>query len=210
MHSHTRTHKRKSQKAQTRRKQRGGKTRIHSSAAFVDLLVYLREFTLEVPFEVCGTIVKERMAYTNATGRVRNEYVAYLHDLTPPLNNGSRPQCIFEHTKDPIIWHNHPKTSKFYPSMEDIVKGLKPKNQHISESYIFCEYGIWKIQYWDHNGVTKEEMKQVTNALNQLYYTADRGRVYNRKTDPNVDQMIKTIHAIFPSRLTIRFLGTPY
>jgi hypothetical protein len=172
---------------------------MHSSASFDHILANLREYTLEFPYEVCGTI---------EIGKY--EYVAYIHDLTPPLKNGIRPHCIFEHTEDPIIWHNHPDTSKFYPSMEDIVKGLKPKNKHIIHSFIFCVYGIWHIKYNNHDGVTEEEKEQVTNALHSLYFTSGRGRVYNLQTNWNVDRVINTINHLFSSRLTIEFLGTPY
>ena len=201
---------RQTQQRKTRRKQHGGKTQIHRSAAFIDMLVYLREFTLDAPFELCGTITKEKIPPTRPGEQSQSEYVAYVHELTPPLNNDERPHCIYERTKDYVIWHNHPRTSKFYPSREDIVKGLKPHSRHISESYIFCEFGIWKIQYWDHTEVTEEEMKQVKRSLDTLYHQSGRGRVYNQKTDDAVSQMMRTIYTIFGSRLTIHFLGTDY
>lgn len=204
------TRKRKKQQRRTRRKQHGGKIRIHYSAALDDLLAYLREFTLDAPFELCGTITKEKIPPIRPGGKSQSEYVAYVHELTPPLTNDQRPHCILERTKDYIIWHNHPRTSKFYPSREDIVKGLKPHNRHISESYIFCEFGIWKIQYWDHDGVTREEIRQVNRALDTLYHQSDHGRVYNQETDTAVSQMIHAIHDTFGSRLTIRFLDVPY
>ena len=211
MSRHTRKQKRRNRNTRTIRKanQHGGKTQIHRSAAFKDLLVYLREFTLEIPFEVCGTITKEKIPPVRPGEQSRSEYVAYVHDRTPPLANGERPHCIYERTKDYVIWHNHPRTSKFYPSREDIVKGLKPKNKHINESFIFCEFGIWNITYREHNGVTEDEMKQVTRTLDTLYYQSGRGKVYNQETDDAVNQMIDAINAIFHSRLTIRFLDPP-
>ena len=207
------TRKRQKKKATTRRKEthRGGKRQLFSSPSFDHVIAYLQDYTAGQSKEICGTIAKEKMPQHHPNRQYsKNIYVAYVHEVTPPLGTDERPHCLYEHVKDYVIWHNHPATSKFYPSWEDIVKGLKPKNQHISESYLFSEFGVWKIQYWDHSGVTTKEIKQLRDILNALYHTSQRGRVYNVITNYYVDQMIMAINDMFPDRLTIQFLGSPY
>ena len=75
------------------------------------------------------------------------------------------------------LWHTHPSTSKYYPSVEDLLKVLTDCNH----SEIFTKYGKWiifcntKIPK-NRTTVFEDELKKLTHAF---YHATEKGRTYN-------------------------------
>jgi hypothetical protein len=79
-----------------------------------------------------------------------------------------------------IIWHTHPPTSKYYPSVEDICKVLK--HPDINVSIIFTIYGVWVYKCNTEERVHKipEDLTQLINGLGDDFYReTEKGRTYN-------------------------------
>lgn len=60
--------------------------------------------------------------------------------------NDGRTYCKYRKPYQPILWHTHPSLSKPYPSIEDIMKGLKIRDNEdiIIDNLLICRWGIWE------------------------------------------------------------------
>jgi hypothetical protein len=82
--------------------------------------------------EICGIINNDKI-YLTMIGPI------------PDSSNGIRASCQLGHyneTNTSIIWHTHPITEKFYPSVEDICKVMK---YQVTYCYLFTSKLRWKI-----------------------------------------------------------------
>ena len=108
------------------------------------------------------------------------------------FNNG-RAMCLYNSYNN-IIWHTHPNTSKYYPSLEDILKVLK--HEIIYFSYIFTQYGYWTMYFegaYKHVADPKF-IKFVEDVNNKFYFESGNGREYNSKAiDYYVNKLSSTI-----------------
>jgi hypothetical protein len=95
-----------------------------------------------------------------------------------PAND--RLMCLYN-KYDNIIWHTHPNTSKYYPSLEDILKVLKRDIIHYS--YLFTKFGYWILFF---SGIF-EHVKDprfhdyIEDTNNRFYRETGRGVEYNRE-----------------------------
>lgn len=170
---------------------KGGGTEIFSANRFSEIIQYIKDITTDdnINYEKCGTIIKKN-----------DRYIINLHEKESNVDE-LRHHCNFEHY-DKIIWHSHPKTAKFYPSLEDILKSIKLKNSQIIYSYIFTQFGIWTLYTINHTDVSDELKNKINDLLNKLYFSTEKGRVYNHKS---VDTFINEINTLLAGTLQISF-----
>jgi len=105
---------------------------------------------------------------------------------------------------DKIIWHTHPKLSKYFPSTEDILKILK--NSNINQSFIFTSFGYWALYYYGELPEHKINDKTINiKRINDLFYfKTQKGREYNKD---EIDIYISNLKRLI-SNLSIYFF--PY
>jgi hypothetical protein len=97
-------------------------------------------------------------------------------NILPTLisHDTTRKNC--SHTKySKIIYHTHPKNAKSYPSVEDIMKITKIKdestihpthnNKIIKTSLIFTDCGIWELYCNDNKNLDKNHYNQITKYI---------------------------------------------
>ena len=115
-------------------------------------------------FELCGFVNNN------------NQFVLYSKGEPPSVHG--RASCIPPNA--PIIWHTHPQTSKFYPSVEDMRKVIK---NSINTSIIFTIVGQWTITCANNWGVIpglnkgKYIFKQLKAHNDWIYRHSDKGRI---------------------------------
>jgi hypothetical protein len=85
-------------------------------------------------FELCGYI-------KNAEDNGKMDLIKVSQGVSKDNTNSFPISCNIYYNY-PIIWHTHPSTSKYYPSITDIQKVLKYSTKH---SFIFTKYGYWLI-----------------------------------------------------------------
>jgi hypothetical protein len=93
------------------------------------------------------------------------------------FDNG-RAMCSYNSYNN-IVWHTHPNTSKYYPSLEDILKVLK--HDIIYFSYIFTQFGYWTMYFegvFEHVADPKF-IKFVDDVNNKFYFESGNGREFN-------------------------------
>lgn len=105
---------------------------------------------------------------------------------------GAEPVACSTGVNYPIVWHTHPKTSKYYPSVVDIVKILK----HSSKiSYIFVPYGFWKLEcpsvysgFREMLGIKKEDYDNADKITQRIYFllqnfyrATQKGKDFNKE-----------------------------
>jgi hypothetical protein len=157
------------------RKQKGGMRQLFVTNHLEDALYYIREYTIDQQLEYCGTIEKRPAKQKGET----TTFAVMLHEAQRP--SGNRPSCAHEPHPHRLIWHNHPQTSKYYPSVEDILNAIKrsPRN-NTSTSYLFCEFGMWDIRVLQYIDVSAEIKKYIKGVLDQFYFMTNRGRTFDR------------------------------
>lgn len=178
---------------------KGGSSEVFSAKRFSDIVQYIKDITIDsnINYEKCGTIRKTNDGYT-----------VNLHEKANNLDE-LRHNCNFEYY-DKIIWHSHPKVAKFYPSLEDILKSIKLKNLQIIFSYIFTQFGFWTLYSKNHIDVSDEnhidvsdELKnKINELLNKLYFSTEKGRIYN---DKSVYRFINEMNTLLAGTLQISF-----
>lgn len=98
------------------------------------------------------------------------------HELVPIIcgveSGEDRPSCshypTVHNSYDSVIWHTHPNNSKPYPSVEDIIKMLKPRHNPI-DSLIICRWGIWEFNAKNKQTVDMSKMVPLLeHYLNQI------------------------------------------
>lgn len=144
--------------------------------------IYDNKLTLD--YEVCGFIEKHELNSLKV-----NEQDNISSDT-------KRKSCqTREYSK--VIYHTHPNTSKFYPSVEDIMKIVKAKNKKIMCSIIFTKYGIWEIirkNFQESIEEKNDEIEELRNILYKIYYANENGRkIKNLKGIYESIELIKEI-----------------
>ena len=87
----------------------------------------------------------ENKEYCGILTKVSNNFKLILNGIGDEIDASGDGVCSHVSYSN-IIWHTHPDSVKrYYPSIEDVVKILK--HSEITESYIFCKYGVWKMTY---------------------------------------------------------------
>lgn len=186
---HTNTKKRRLEK-----KMKGGVISVISRAnTFMECIMNIKREAIDsgIEYELCGHIETTRLV--NGI-----EHVALVHTpATRPTR--SRPSCDYE-TQNPIIWHSHPMTSKFYPSIEDILKVVKTKKHrvNVNKSYIITSAGLWQLFGDDREKLTEAQFQEYIPILDkifrELYFSSGKGRVYN---DPAMAIAVRRLNLVF-------------
>ena len=170
---------------------KGGNNEPILANRFSEIVRYIKDITIDsnINYEKCGTIKKED-----------GKYIMTIHEKESNQNE-LRNHCNLEYY-DKIIWHSHPKISKFYPSLEDILKSIKTKNSQIIYSYIFTQFGFWTLYTINHIEVSDELKNKINDLLNKLYFMTERGRKYNHES---VGTFINEINTLLTGTLQISF-----
>jgi len=145
--------------------------------------IYNNKLTLD--YEVCGFIEKHKL---NSLKVNQKENIS-----TDTVRRNCQTRGYSQ-----VIYHTHPNTSKFYPSVEDIMKLVKVKNKKIMCSIIFTKYGIWEIIRKnfeecidEKNDDDEEELRKI---LNNIYHENENGRkIKNLKGIYESIELIKEI-----------------
>ena len=88
---------------------------------------------LEQDYEICGNLFVD-----DSNKCLEPKYIIKGH-------SGTSFMC--QHEKySKYIFHTHPNIAKGYPSIQDILKVLKSRNNIIRNSLIFTKHGIWNIR----------------------------------------------------------------
>jgi hypothetical protein len=191
-----RTIKRKKNRNATKKrinkKQKGGLRNVYTTTDILDALKNIKNNTIDIDldYELCGTIEL-----------VNNVYNVILHEV-PIIESSSRKMCNYE-KYDRIIWHTHPNTSKFYPSIEDIEKIIKLKNSIIQKSYIITKFGIWELTSINHININNSMRNSIQNILDNLYFNTQKGRQYFEEP---VNQAIEELNNLLENILVINFI----
>ena len=129
------------------KKIKGGKIGDDSTGVRSNITVYLTKHEIrqrlrevdDYDFEVCGIYVIDRAG--------SNTLVSINESRGDP--DSSRPYCVIPGKEDyTIIWHTHPKKSKFYPSIEDFLttKKIRDNGERIQISILYTTLGMWIIK----------------------------------------------------------------
>ena len=169
----------------------GGHKAVVQLNTFNDIVVYIKERTIDsnIDYEECGTI--------NNTG---SGYIIKVHDSS--FTSGeTRKHCNFTYY-DTIIWHSHPQTSKFYPSLEDMLKSIKIQNNRIKYSLIFNKFGYWTLHSINHIEINDSLPKNITKLLDTLYFGTSKGQSYNAES---IQIFINNMNRLLNNVLEISF-----
>lgn len=120
------------------------------------------------------------------------EYLSIDGQPNPGGLTNDRKSCNYKYYS-PIIWHTHPVSSKYYPSVEDIVKVLK--HDIITHSFIFTPFGYWILNY---DGVflhwTDPKLSVFIEQCNKLLYeSTNRGTTFNQEAIDNYCRRLNKI-----------------
>lgn len=106
-----------------------------------------------------------------------------------------------------IIWHTHPNTSKYYPSIEDLLTLVKTRFKlyncrSIKLSIIYTKYGIWILRTHDFiKDVTyliHKITKLIESANYDFYTNTNNGRKYcNKEIKKYIDALRKYFNIKF-------------
>lgn len=116
---------------------------------------------LELPVETCGYIDSEFRPVVDGEARTDEK---------------GRNICVHNRYHN-IIWHTHPISMQAYPSAEDIVKILKPRNDNKPKvSLIFTQWGIWRLWANRKGSVSNEVKRAIQKSYYGLYHITEKGR----------------------------------
>jgi hypothetical protein len=182
----TRRIKRSSKKSRrhvANKKYKGGKKHIFATDNLLTAINEIKQLVIDsdIPHEICGSI--------SQTG---TNFDIYEHEAGS-ISGTTRANCLYEDYREPIIWHNHPKTSKYYPSIEDIQKVIKTKNSTLFKSFIFTHMGYWELTAIQHIDISPKLSLNIERLLNWFYFKSSQGRVYNKDA---IDRLIKDLNTI--------------
>ena len=153
---------------------------VYSSNNFEEIVRYISYITYNKNHERCGSV---NIITNNTHSPI---YQVYLHKRMTVGSN--RPNCLYDTDYNHfIIWHNHPYESKFYPSVEDILKVIKIKNK-FQQSLIITKFGYWDMRTINHIDTEKDPYKKPNS-----YYTALYDEIvntYHYKYDKNDNNLV--------------------
>jgi len=116
---------------------------------------------LNLPVETCGYVNKDLIPVV---------------DGVPEDSTTGRGKCR-NNKYYPVIWHTHPVNMQSYPSVEDIIKILKPRPNGIPKiSLIFTRWGIWNLWSGRKGVVSKELTRLLSKTYSGLYHITNKGR----------------------------------
>lgn len=128
-------------------------------------------------------IMTEEEIYTNLNENdheicgYMNSDLKYVFTSVGEISNG-RNLCKYSGDST-ILWHTHPASGKYHPSVEDLVKVLKDS---VSMSEIFTVFGKWTIVCTD-PGASRTERDMVGDEVrpfcNKFYRNSGSARVNN-------------------------------
>lgn len=123
-------------------------------------------------------------------------------------NTQARGSCSLSFLETDIIWHTHGLKHKSYPSVEDIMKVVV--NDEITQSYIFTQWGIWKLEY-QYSIKNKSLYKHMENDLNEyskiIYENANKGiGDYKDEYIDYIRSYIYYIEQMYKNLLKIEFM----
>jgi len=138
----------------------------------------IKEF-LKLNREICGHVYI-----------VNGELVLYCDSVGTSVGGDIKTRGSCQHSiYSSIIWHTHPNISLPYPSVEDILKVIKPrtKPELITTSFIFTSIGIWSIQ-----GKKREITPEIESQVKKIVY--DLHFIYKDKD--KLENYLKNISSI--------------
>jgi len=154
------------------KKQIGGKIAKAELNSFEKVISEIRSITKDLPNELCGSIKVDGDKYNPI-------FTVFQHQSQ--ASSGDRANCNYDDYLDPILWHNHPSTSKFYPSVEDILKVIKSRRDpevNIRVSLIFTNFGYWQLESINRVTNFDEYKHNIQRILDQLYHNTGKGRIF--------------------------------
>ena len=133
----------------------------------------IKDTMLNINIEVCGHLLRNEQ-------KEDNELTLQIQNYGPEIEQNQRGSCT-NSFYTPFIWHSHPNSVLFYPSVEDILKIIKDrkKDVYIKKSVIFTEYGIWLLstkKYISDEEVFKYLSIKINKVNDWLYYKTNKGR----------------------------------
>ena len=195
-------YKSKSRKSRKIKSKKGKtqKTKINKGGKINHLVASLRlpSVNVEIPngeIELAKSKLYEDVEYcgkyvTDDVSAVQRGAPCILrnHELNRGSEINGRPCCdISEKDLYGIVWHTHPNSEKFYPSLEDIlmVKKIR-KNEKIKLSVIYTSIGVWLLESLG-DDLDRTNIDIITKKINQInkdfYFTCYNGRT----TTPGFD-----------------------
>lgn len=150
----------------------------------INKLGYIVYRKLPINSKDINEIVKllgDKVEYCGLFENVNGILYIIKDQTTKGIVTEGRPKCFYKNYGK-FIWHTHPNTSKFYPSVEDILKLLK--HDQIYYSYIFTRYGYW-IMYFkgSYNDINNPNLvKYINNVNTKMYFKTMKGREYNEES----------------------------
>lgn len=183
---------------------KGGARNIFQANHIIDVLNHIKTIGIDndLDYELCGTIeIVRNKSY---------KYELLLHDKTLESTSSTRLSCNYEKYSN-IIWHTHPHISKFFPSIEDILKVIKlrPKNI-IKDSYIVTGFGIWQLSSINYIKIDDDDdddiRKNIQQILDNLYWNTSRGREYESNA---INTAINELNDLLENILNVNFFTYP-
>ena len=173
---------------------KGGKKVVYSTNSFSDAVEHIKAMliTENAPHEICGSIAIDPTS--------SKKYNVMTHESV--AIDQTRANCVYDDNADQVIWHNHPATSKYYPSIEDMLKPFKIKNSRIGTSLIFSHIGYWRLTVINHMDASKELVSAIQKWLDWFYFRTERGRAYNQDA---VKEMTYNLNNILENVMNVEF-----
>jgi hypothetical protein len=178
---------------------KGGERDLFSSNSFYEILNFIKRITIDsnIENEECGIIIINK---PGSPELLRGKYTVQIHERERG-KTGTRLYCNYEYYSN-IIWHSHPKVTKFYPSLEDILKIIKLKNKQIENSYIFTDFGFWALKSLNHIEINPTLTDEINQLLNRLYFETNKGREY---IEESVNKFVGDLNILLEGIMTISF-----
>lgn len=149
---------------------------------------------LNLEIEACGVIMKKDCS--------EHDWRLFLDNVGKKTG---RPSCVFKRYSK-YIWHTHPRSSKGYPSAEDIAKTLKHSDIHTQ--FIFTDWGIWELYSRKHSQPNERIIKAINAEANALYNVTNRGRVLTKSNRHALNSYIEALtYNLRKHEFQITFIG---
>lgn len=121
---------------------------------------YFHKYVFGYDYEICANIVLEKGEYV-----LKNILKGKIQEYKVGDETKTRKYCMLAQYTD-VVFHSHPKSSRAYPSAEDLLKLMKHHDK-IKTSIIATSWGIWIIKNTPaSNAYTSETHDQWLKLLN--------------------------------------------
>jgi hypothetical protein len=139
-----------------------------------DTLIYIMDNFVTEKYEYCGVFDDDLQIIENAL-TIGSSNVGSANE-----SKGNSLNCTHSYYSD-YVWHTHSYISKYYPSVQDILKILK--REKIKISFIITIYGYWKLfRYPDElqSGINEKLLApKITKYLDMFYFKTEKGKKFN-------------------------------